>query len=221
MAHSVHPSAGGLSVVPFAALFVAHQLAGAGRSPAAFFAPTAGTALFLAAFVAFQVVLLLRLPGPISPTGYTPPYKQNGFPAFIITVLLFVALPYALGYSPALYYDHCGDFAVQLCVVALLLCVFLYWKGLRHPSSKDSGRMHNIAFDFYYGMETYPSIGGVSLKQLVVCRIGMMLWTLFAISSWFKQFEMLGHRPSNSITASLLVTMTYLAKVSAPFNVHC
>jgi len=184
-----------------------------------FFRPTAPAAAFVAGFVVFQVILLLALPGravagPVGPSGFAPTYRGNGLLAFVLTMLVFVGVPYWTNiFSPAIYFRMFGPLCTILNGSALLLSCLLYWKGLRWPSSKDSGGTGRRIFDFYYGTEAYPSIGGIALKQLVNCRIGMMLWALFAVSCWFRQFDFYDRtKVAHSISVSVGLEVVYIAK---------
>mmetsp|Transcript_1274 Transcript_1274/g.1857 ORF Transcript_1274/g.1857 Transcript_1274/m.1857 type:complete len:86 (-) Transcript_1274:29-286(-) len=72
--------------------------------------------------------------------------------------------------DPGFIYNHLGEILTQLNISALLLCVFLYFKGLHFPSTQDAGSSGNILMDFYWGTELYPKVAGIDLKTMVICR---------------------------------------------------
>ena len=43
--------------------------------------------------------------------------------------------------------------------------------------------------DMYWGVELYPRVAGIDLKVFIICRLGIMLWLLFAVSFAFKSVE--------------------------------
>jgi 7-dehydrocholesterol reductase len=171
----------------------------------------------IAAWAALQTVLLRWLPGrtylgPTTPMGNRPHYKVNGVTAYAVTHLLLWlgAYPLAL-FSPTLIYDHFGELLATLITVALLLCALLLVKGMRSPSSSDSGVSGNLVWDYFWGVELHPAIAGLSLKQLVNCRIAMMGWSVIILSFAAKHHQLHG-TVSPAMAATLTVQLAYIVK---------
>lgn len=137
---------------------------------------------FWAGWIAFQCVLLLLSPyidGATTPKGNVPQYRGGGIVCFLVNVAVW-----ALGWPLPrdwLYYN----LVPLLCsahVLALLTCLVLMAKGIYCPSSSDSGTSRSLLMDFYWGTELHPEVYGVQIKQLINCRIGMMLWPVLLLS---------------------------------------
>ena len=76
----------------------------------------------------------------------------------------------------------------------------------------------NPIFDYYYGIELYPHLGKyISLKMLINCRFGLMLWQLIVLMAWKANYELYyteyskGHI-MNAATVSAILQTVYLAK---------
>lgn len=168
-------------------------------------------------FIVFQLILIRILPGksfkgPITPQGNIPTYKENGLSAFIITMLSFAGASFGLHlFSASILYDNLGNILGALNLFSLFFCGFLYYKGRYFPSSSDSSLTSNPLFDYYWGTELYPRIGGFSLKHIITCRLGMMSWGLFLLSYCAKQIELNGEL-TNSLFISVFLQFLYLTK---------
>lgn len=169
-------------------------------------------------FLTWAIVLTLALPGesyngPITDKGNTPVYTDNGMKFFGITLVSFFSIAILLelyGFSVTVICDRYGEFLSVINVGALLFCLFLYVKGMWFPSSSDNGSSGNPVFDYYWGVELYPRIGGIDLKQLTNCRWGMMVWSLTVILFWLKSLKTYGFVDSHFVT--MLLIELYLAK---------
>lgn len=170
--------------------------------------PSLRAVTILAVFAIFQALLLTLLPGkmvpgPVTAKGNVPMYKQNGPLAYVLTHLAFVGASFGLHlFSPGLLYDAFGEILITSSLFALAFCGFLTWKGIHRPSSSDSGTTGNLIFDYYWGTELHPTVFGMSLKQLINCRISMTGWTVLCVSYAFKQYELYG-----TVSSSMLVAV--------------
>ena len=173
---------------------------------------------FLIGLFMLQLTLLCLVPGkrfngPRAPSGHLPEYVDNGFACFWLTLLAGFVLTQVLKVIPATFiYDNLGVLLTQLNVSALVVCLLLYVKGLLWPSTGDAGSSGNVLMDFYWGTELYPRVAGVDLKQMIICRYGMMLWCLFTISFAAKTIEMQGGLLPNGQFVSTTLLFCYLAK---------
>lgn len=178
--------------------------------------PTLTGAAIVLGFTAFEYVLLVALPGkrffgPVTPTGAQPEYKLNGVAAWAITHLALIG-GYATGLlSPTALYEELGGILVLLNVGALVFCLGLYVKGRYAPSSSDAVLTGNFIFDFFQGVELHPRALGVSLKQLINCRVSMMGWSAMCVSYAAWEVATRGAL-SPALFASVFLTVVYLLK---------
>jgi 7-dehydrocholesterol reductase len=178
--------------------------------------PTLAAARILVFWSVFQGALLALLPGrthvgPVTPAGNQPRYRLNGVAAWAVTHAgLFAA--WRLGWwSPSAVVRELGAMLVLLCAGALALCVLLYWKGRRAPSTTDAVYTGHVLFDFFQGVELHPAIAGVNLKQLINCRISMMGWSALVLCLAGGQLEATGSL-SNAMAVSTFLLVAYLFK---------
>lgn len=170
----------------------------------------------LGAFAVLQLLLMKILPGksctgPITPTGNIPQYKANGVPAFLITLTLFYLGAYQFHlFSPTIIYDNFGYILGALNIFSLFFCFILYIKGNFAPSSSDASSSGNPIFDYYWGTELYPRIGGWDVKMFTNCRFGMMGWPLIILSFAAKQQELYGI--SDSMIVAVALQLIYVGK---------
>lgn len=180
--------------------------------------PTWTAAGIIGVFLVVELLLLLILPGetylgPLSPTGARPKYKLNGVAAFFASLALFLGASYgARLFSPGIVWDHFGAILSTVIVFALVLCLGLYFKGIRAPSTGDSSTSGNFVFDYYWGTELHPTLLGVNLKQLLNCRFGMMGWAVILVSFAAKQAELRGGRPTLAMAVCVLLQLVYILK---------
>eukprot|EP00850_Spirogloea_muscicola_P006289 SM000029S10584 [mRNA] locus=s29:864885:868277:- [translate_table: standard] len=177
--------------------------------------PGATAWALILAFAAFEALLMLVIPakewvGPVSPAGNRPVYKCNGFQAYVITLVTYLAI-WRLGiFNPSVVYDHLGEIISALNITAFALCVFLY--GNVAPSSSDWGSSGDFIQDFFWGMELYPRIGKwFDIKTFTNCRFGMMSWAVLAITYAIKQYEMTG-LVADSMLVSVVLMLAYCSK---------
>jgi 7-dehydrocholesterol reductase len=76
-------------------------------------------------------------------------------------------------FNPAAVYDNFAQILTFLTFFSLLMCVVLYFKGLRLPRTADTGTTGHPIRDFFWGTELHPSFMGYYLKQYVNCRLSM------------------------------------------------
>ncbi len=175
--------------------------------------PSKSAAVIVIIFVVLQVILLQWLPGkifegPITPTGNRPRYRLNGIPAWLITHVLFFGSSFGLHlFNAGIVWDHFGEILATLILFALVVCVYLYFKGRIWPTSEDRSVSDNVIWDFYWGIELHPTLFGINLKQLINCRFSMMGWSVIVCSFAAKQAEL---DPGGHISNSMLVSATLM-----------
>ncbi|GAB1601770.1 7-dehydrocholesterol reductase-like [Argonauta hians] len=151
--------------------------------------------------------------GSITPKGNIPTYVDNGFLYFWVSLAALFGSEIILnkyGHSVTILYDNFGDVIATMNFFSLVFCFLLYIKGLTFPSSSDSGSSGNIIFDYYWGMELYPKVFGIDIKQFTNCRFGMMSWALLVTIFSMKNYQLHGWTDSNVVSTSL--QLIYIAK---------
>ncbi len=167
-------------------------------------------------FVATQLALVRILPGrsfagPSTPTGHVPVYRANGMAAFAVTLALFLGASYGLGlFSPTIVYDHFGEIIGALNVLGLALCLGLYLKGRRVPSTRDVVVTGNPIRDYFWGTELYPAVGGFNVKLMTNCRFALMAWPLILLS--FAAAQQARHGLADSMIVAVGLQLVYVAK---------
>lgn len=172
------------------------------------------------AFLLWAVVMTSVLPGPKNhgpptPSGHVPIYNDNGFLYYLVTISSFGVLTYILktqyGISPTLIYDRWGEMIGSLNTFALVFCLCLLLKGHVAPSPGAHGSSGNVIFDYYWGLELYPRVLNVDIKQITNCRFGMTAWPLLILIHGLKSFESHG-KFIDSIWISVGLQLIYISK---------
>ena len=145
---------------------------------------------YLLAFMAFQMLLQVVVPGPeikgpVTESGYTPVYKDNGFTCYLIDMIIFIFGAYAGWWHGGTLVSLGGPLIIRLNIFALVLCLFILWKGYYHPTTKDTRYRGDIISDYFWGCDLYPNLYGLDLKVWTNCRMGMTMWPLIVTSCIF------------------------------------
>lgn len=154
-----------------------------------------------------------RVEGPVTEKGNTPVYVDNGFAHYIVTMVGFAILTVVMkinGISPSVVYDRFGDLIGFMSFISIILCLFLYFKGVYVPSSTDQGRSGVFVFDYYWGTELYPRVFGIDIKVLTNCRFGMTVWPLLVVIYAIKSYEL--HGFVDSMFVSTVLQLVYITK---------
>lgn len=154
-----------------------------------------------------------RVEGPMTEKGNTPVYVDNGFAHYLITMAGFAVLTVVLkmyGMSPSIVYDRFGDLLAFMNLVSIVLCLYLYFKGVHAPSSTDCGKSGVFIFDYYWGTELYPRILGIDIKVFTNCRFGMTVWPLLVVIYNIKSYELYGF--VDSMFVSTVLQLVYITK---------
>lgn len=167
-------------------------------------------------YMAFELALMKLVPGKefrstVTPSGHMPIYTANGFQCYIITIVTLIGITEAGLFRPADLYDNFGKFLSSMNLFAICFCVFLTFKGLYFPSTKDSGSNGSFVLDFFWGTELYPRVLGWDIKQFTNCRFGMMFWQVALICYAYTQYER-EHFVASSMLVSVLLQSVYIAK---------
>lgn len=167
-------------------------------------------------FIAFETALYLLVPGktiygPKTKSGFAPAYKENGFSCFLITMATFFlgSMVFKL-FSPTIVFDHLGELIGTMFWMGILLCIALYIKGRTSPSPGEYSVSNNPIFDFFWGIELYPTVFGINIKHITNCRVGMMSWAVIIVSYAAQQNVFFGL--SNSMLVSVALQLIYVGK---------
>lgn len=184
---------------------------------AAFPLPSVHLALSFGAFVAFQAVLLVALPGrvfngAVAPSGFVPTFRANGGAALVVTLVAVGLLHHSGVLASTALFDNALELLTLINAFALVLSAALAVKGSLAPSTADAGMEHGLLFGVYWGVELYPSVAGVQLKQLFISRVGMMSWLLCTASFAAASVRAQGGSATPALAASAGLNMLYVAK---------
>ncbi|MBS0621317.1 MAG: 7-dehydrocholesterol reductase [Verrucomicrobia bacterium] len=142
--------------------------------------------LIIAVFFAVEFTLMKVLPGK-KIQGHSFTYKANGISSLVTTIALFFLSAFFI--SPTLIYDHFGELLGALNFLSLLVCLFLFAKGVFKPSTKRHGG---------------------EVRVFKYCRCGVMAWALIILSFAAKQYTL--HGLSNAMIVSVALQMLYIIK---------
>ncbi|KAG4078624.1 hypothetical protein HA402_015214 [Bradysia odoriphaga] len=151
--------------------------------------------------------------GPTTTFGYTPKYQANGELYYFASMIAFGIVTYV---SPQLWvsvYDNFGPILGGLNVLALALCLYLLVQAKMKETEDDPYLLNNkfpILHEFYRGMELHPTIFGVQVKQLVNCRIGLMIWQLLILIFFSASYQTRGFDSGHLV--NVLLQTIYLYK---------
>jgi len=101
--------------------------------------------------------------------------------SLVVTVAAFFACWHFGLTTPTEVYDLFGEMLAAMVVVSFVFCLFLLVKGHVAPTDEDSGSCGNVIYDFWWGMELYPFLGPLNVKQFTNCRFGMMAWAVLPV----------------------------------------
>ncbi len=184
--------------------------------PPKVFTGTPASWTIVLSFIVFEILLYLIIPGkiitgPKTKSGFIPTYKENGVACYLITMATFAIASFGLKlFSPTILFDHLGELIGTMFWLGTLLCIFLYIKGRLKPSPGEYRVSGNFIFDFFWGIELYPTLFNLNIKHITNCRVAMMSWPLIIISYAAKQELLFGL--SNSMFISVALQVIYVTK---------
>ena len=178
--------------------------------------PNQRVAKAVALFALFETFLFVALPGETfegarAPSGFVPKFRKTGGAAYVITMLTFEALAHFQLLDPCIVYDELLPLVTLVNIALLVGSVLLFIKGTYAPSTPDFGSDAPLPFQIYWGAELYPSIMGIDLKHLLICRGGMMGWAIFTLSLAHASVRHHGS-VTPALAASVALNGAYVAK---------
>lgn len=154
--------------------------------------------------------------GPPTHNNFRPTYWDNGFRFYLLS--MSIVGPLIWKYSMLHLYYKLPTFCGMLAAVGAIFCFVLYIKGLIVPDLGEHGASGNPIFDYYWGVELYPTLGRyISLKVLINCRFGLFLWQLIVLVLWKCNYELYRAQYARGhivwpISVSCMLQTAYLAK---------
>ena len=131
--------------------------------------------------------------------------------SYFATIFLFCFCSLYLNLFPAeIIYDNFIAILGAMNGASLLFCLILYLKGKYLPTTNDTLIRGNFIADYYWGIELYPTIFSVHVKQFTNCRFGMMSWVPIIISFAYKQYLLNDYVLSDSMIVSCFLQFLYV-----------
>jgi delta14-sterol reductase len=175
-------------------------------------APTALTLGFYLAWLAFQALLAVALPGRVVQgvpleDGRTLPYKMNGLAALIVTLVVAAGLVLGDVLPATFFYDHIESLVSTANLVVLLLCFVMYAVGRKQATPKE--KLLNPLEGYFVGATLNPRTGSLDWKFFGESRPGMILWVLIDLSFAAAQYKLHGS-VSNAMLLVCLFQLLYV-----------
>ena len=166
--------------------------------PDALFTPRALLAFL--AYMAFQVLLHLILPGEIV-RGVAPhhlPYKLTGLKNFVVTVAVAVYFgffaPPGLAIDLSYLYDEYVPLMTTSVVFSTVLSAYLYRRSFRPGAvlAEEGSRTGRAVYEFFLGRELNPRVGTLDLKEFCELYPGLIGWVVLNLGMAHKQLQLTG-----------------------------
>ncbi|KAL7267263.1 hypothetical protein RUND412_010158 [Rhizina undulata] len=171
--------------------------------------PTKEAAGGYVAWLAFQTILYLWLPGKTgygqrTPAGNLLPYKVNGLLAWVVSHAVAVVAVWRGWIMADVVARNWEGLIVCANVYGFLLTGFAYLKALWWPSHAGDRKFSGSRiYDFYMGIELNPRITDrFDFKLFHNGRPGIVAWTLIDLSFAAHQYSLHGH-----VTNSILIVI--------------
>eukprot|EP01094_Clydonella_sp_ATCC50884_P026021 TRINITY_DN7008_c0_g1_i2.p1 TRINITY_DN7008_c0_g1~~TRINITY_DN7008_c0_g1_i2.p1 ORF type:complete len:441 (+),score=98.36 TRINITY_DN7008_c0_g1_i2:59-1381(+) len=150
------------------------------------------------AWILFQAVLLLALPGPEVHgvklrDGSSLTYKLNGFAAFVVSAVAVGGLYFAGALPLAWLAANFVQLAAASILVSFALSGYLYATSFApNRMLALGGNTGNAIYDFFIGRELNPRIGSFDLKEFCELRPGLIGWVVLNFAMAAHQYEQEG-----------------------------
>ena len=179
--------------------------------------PTMAALLVFCAWLAFQALLHLLLPGRVVQglpldDGTRLRYRLNGLAALVVTFAVLGAGHWLDWFSLAWVHDHFGALLSVITLLCFAFALGLYVWGTVRPdgSAETSG---DFAADYFFGMilnPRLPSRDGFDFKFFCESRPSLIGWMVVNASFAVAQFEQYGS-VSPSMAIVLALQLLYVA----------
>lgn len=187
--------------------------------------PSATAALFIVAWIVFQLVLDLILPGRaykglVQRDGRRLVYRLNGFFSLCVTFVVTSGLVAADLLRGSMVLELLGPLLVTSVMLAYLLAGFLYVYGKRyqppeqpepsfrapaaHAAPAQSESLGRMAYNYFMGTGLNPRIGKLDLKMFFESKIGMTTWMFLTFMMAHAEYEREG-----SLSLAMLIVCLF------------
>ncbi len=175
---------------------------------AQFPAPSLSAAFWIVAWVAFQIVLDLVLPGRpykglVQRDGRRLIYRLNGLFSLVVTLALTGALVATDVLRGSMVLELLGPLLSTSVIASFVLAGFLYVYGPRYqpPEPVEPGfearpaegmqlkGFGKLAYHYFMGTGLNPRIGKLDLKMFFESKIGMTTWIFFTFMMAHAEYE--------------------------------
>lgn len=95
-------------------------------------------------------------------------------------------------------------------ITAMALCGYLLHQGKNFPQTSEKLPPRPIIYEFYRGMEVHPRLLGIDVKQLTVCRFGLLAWQILIILFFYASYHADGLSVPHLVC--VILQSLYLAK---------
>jgi len=172
-------------------------------SPGSLFSWSVVSVFLLWSFLSLKVPAKTFL-GPATPTGYVPVYSANGVQYYLVSLVSYLTLVYAVPSLPLSIWLQFDQIVSSLNIFSLVLCVFLLIKGHVFPEVPEGAKSAPLPYQFYAGIELHPRLFGVDIKQWTNCRAGMMGWAVLVINFAIASIQLNGFKLGPIVNAVLI-----------------
>lgn len=172
------------------------------------------------AWIAFQVVLYVVLPGPVetgqpTPAGHVLSYRLNGWAAWFVSVGAFLLASAAGVIEPSAVSENWTQLVSCLSLLGLGLALFAYLKGKYAPTHPDDVKQTgDLAYDYFMGIELNPRLRifgtDFDFKQFFNGRPGIIGWSIIMLSFAAHQYKTIGTVTPAMMVVNLLHNMYIL-----------
>ncbi len=167
--------------------------------------------LVFLAYMAFQVLLHLVLPGEVV-RGVAPhnlPYKLTGLKNFVVTVVAAVYFgffaPPSLAIDLSYVYDEYIPLMATSVVFSTVLSAYLYRRSFRPGAvlADEGSRTGRAVYEFFLGRELNPRMGTLDLKEFCELYPGLIGWVILNLGMAHKQLQLTGAVSPSMILVNL------------------
>ncbi|XP_073980613.1 uncharacterized protein isoform X2 [Rhodnius prolixus] len=133
---------------------------------------------------AYLWMILAReeIKGATSADGYIQSYKGNAVTYYLITVLTYLCAQWMWPNLSSTIFDNMPNILGTLSITAFALNFYLYF-------SSNEGAGLPILYLFFIGRQIHPKVLGVDFKQLIICRVAMMIWQIQVFAFFFAALD--------------------------------
>ncbi|XP_073980629.1 uncharacterized protein isoform X2 [Rhodnius prolixus] len=130
----------------------------------------------------WMIISREEIKGATSPDGYIQSYKGNAVTYYLITMLTYLCAQWMWPNLSSTIFDNMPNILGTLNITAFALNFYLYF-------SSNEGAGLPILYLFYIGRQIHPKVLGVDVKQLIICRVAMIIWQVQVFAFFFAALD--------------------------------